>query len=69
MSAIQFCTTPKGDLPHYSYIYREPYPLETEMENVTFSRLGVMLNLDIPKGKEAMKTFKFQKILEVLMRT
>ena len=27
ISAIQFCATPKGDLPHYSYIFRNPEPL------------------------------------------
>ena len=29
MSAIQFHTTPKGDLPHYSYIFRKPEALGT----------------------------------------
>ena len=60
MSAIRFCTTPKGDLPHYSYIFRNPEPLGTEMKNVACSRLGKMLHLEIQKGKDAMKTSKFQ---------
>ena len=34
MSAMQFCTITKGDLPHYSYIFRKPEPLGTEMNNV-----------------------------------
>ena len=34
MSTIQFCTTPKGDLPQYSYIFSKPYSLETDMNNV-----------------------------------
>ena len=34
MSAIQFCTSPKGDLPHYSYIFRKAEPLRTEMNNM-----------------------------------
>ena len=63
MSAIRICTTPKGDLPHYSYIIRNPEPLVTEMKNVAFTRLGMMLHLDIQKGKEDMKTSKFQKYL------
>ena len=54
MSAIQFCTTPKGCLPHYSYIFRAPEPLGTEIKNVAWSRLGTMLHLDIQKGEEAM---------------
>ena len=55
MSAIQFRTTPIGDLLHYSHIFRKPEPLGTEMKNVACSRLGTMLHLDIQKGKEAMK--------------
>ena len=63
MSAIQFRTTPKGDLPHYSYIFRKPVPLGTEMKNVECSRLGTMLHLEIQKGKKAMKTSNFQNVL------
>ena len=63
MSAIQFRTTPKRDLPHYSYIFRKPESLGTEIKNVTCSRLGTMLHLEIQKGKEAMKTSKFQNFL------
>ena len=63
MSAILLCTNPKGDLPHYSYIFRKPEPLGTDMKNVACSRLGAMLHLDIQKGKEATKTSKFQIFL------
>ena len=56
MSAIRFCTTPKGDLPHYSYIFRKTEPLGTKMKNMEYSRLGTMLQLDIQKGKEDMQT-------------
>ena len=28
MSDIHFWTTPKGDQPHYSYIFNKPYTLE-----------------------------------------
>ena len=31
------------------------------MKNVAFSRLVMMLHLEIQKGKEVMKTSKFQK--------
>ena len=34
MSAILFRTTPKGYLPHYSYISRNPETLGTDMKNV-----------------------------------
>ena len=56
MSAIHFYTTPKGDLPHYSYIFRNPETLGTEMNGVACSRMGNMLHLDIQKGEEVMKT-------------
>ena len=63
MSAMRFRTTPKEDLPHYSYIFRNPEPLGTEMKNMACSRLGTMLHLDIQKGKEAMKTSNFHNII------
>ena len=68
MSAIRFRTTPKGDLLHCSYIFRQPEPLGTEMKNVACSRLGTMLHLDIQKGKEAMNKSTFQSELGVLLR-
>ena len=63
MSAIRFRTTPKVDLLHYSYIFRNPELLGTEMNNVAFSRLGAMLHLEIQKVEEAMKTSKFHNVL------
>ena len=63
MSAIRFRTTPKGDFPHYPYIFSKPDPLGTELNNVACSRLGTMLHLEIQKGKEAMKTSNFQNVL------
>ena len=63
MSAIQFRTTTKGYLPHYSYIFRNPEPFGTDMKNVACSRLGKMLHLDTQKGKEATKTSKFKIVL------
>ena len=63
MSAVRLRTTPKGDLPHYSYIFRKPETLGTDMKNVACSRLGMMLQLEIQKGKEAMKTSNFQNVL------
>ena len=61
MRSIRFHTTPKGDLPRYSFIFRNPEPLGTDMKRVACSRLGTMLHLDIQKGMEAMKTSKVQK--------
>ena len=34
MSAIRFKTTAKGDLPHVSYIFRNPEPMGTEFNTV-----------------------------------
>ena len=36
MSAIQFCTMSKGDLPHLSYIFHKPEPLGTYFKMVAF---------------------------------
>ena len=63
MSVIQFCTTPKGYLPHYSYIFRKPEILVTEMNNLMCYRLGKMLHLEIQKGEEDIRTSNFQKDL------
>ena len=63
MSAIRFCTIPKGDLPHYYFIFGNPELLVTEMKNMACSRLGTMLHLEIQKGKEDMKKSKFQSVL------
>ena len=63
MSAIRLRNTPKGNLLHYSYIFRNPEPLGTDMINLACSRLGTMLHLDIQKGKEAMKTSTFKNVL------
>ena len=53
---MQFFTTPKIDLTHYYYIFSKSEILGTEMKNVVYSRLGMMLHLEIQKGKEAMET-------------
>ena len=52
ISAIHYHTTPKGDLPHYYYIFRNLNTLGTEINNVSCYRLGTMLHLEIQKGKE-----------------
>ena len=55
MGSIRFHTTPKGDLPHYSYTVRNPESLEVEIKNVACSRLGTMSYLDTQNAKEDMK--------------
>ena len=61
MSTIQFCTNPRGDLPHYSYVFRKPEPLGTDIKNVACSRLGTMLYLDIQKGEGTTKMAEYQQ--------
>ena len=61
MISILFWTTPKGDLPQYSYIFRKTEPLGTNIKNVECYRLGTMLYLYIKKGKEYTKTAEFQQ--------
>ena len=63
MSVKLFCTTLEGDITQYSYIFSNPEPLVTEMNNISCYRLGATLHLDIQKGEEAMKTSEFQKYL------
>ena len=62
-SAIQFRTTSKGDLPHYSHIFGKPEPLGTETNNVECSSFGTMLHLYIQKGQGGTKISEFQKDL------
>ena len=62
MSAIRSHITPKGDLPHYSYIVKKPEQLGTEINNVACSSLEIMLYLEIQNWKEAMKVKKFNRI-------
>ena len=65
MSAMRFRSTPRGNLPHYFYIFRNLEPLGIEMKNVAFYRLGAMFHLEIQKGKEATKTSEFKKYIGV----
>ena len=50
MSAIQFRTTSKGDLPHLSYISCNPEPLGAEFNTVACSVTGSLLFLEIQCG-------------------
>ena len=63
MCSMQLFTTPKGKLHHYSFIIRNPEPLGAEINNVACLRLGIMLHLEIQKGKETMETSKSQKYI------
>ena len=60
---IHFHDPPTGDLPHYSYIFRKPYPLGAHMKNVDCYSLGTMLHLDIQKGEGDINTSNFEKYI------
>ena len=55
MREISFRATPKGDIPHYWFIFRNPDSLRTELKNDSCSRSEIMLYLEIQKGMEGMK--------------
>ena len=65
MSAIHFWTTFLGGILHYLFIFRNPDPLGTELNNSVCNRLGSMLYLDITILNEAMKSFYFQQKIGV----
>ena len=69
ISDMRFLTIPKGDLPHYSYIFMNKETLGMDINNVACSRLGIMLHPGIQKWKEATKAYKFNRILEGLQRS
>ena len=51
MSAISFWITPKGDIPHYSYILRNPEPLGVDLKKAACYWLWIMLCLEIQNKK------------------
>jgi hypothetical protein len=51
-------TTPTGGLPNISYIPRKPVPLGTEVKSAC-DGTGVMLHMEVQKGKDAMKEADF----------
>ena len=55
MSAIRFRTTAKGNLPHLSYIFRKTEPLGTEFKTVARYVTGVLIFIEVQRGKEGMK--------------
>ena len=63
MSAIRFRTTAKGNLPHLSYIFRNPEPLSTKFKTVAYSVTGALLFIEVQGGKEGMKDSRYQKEL------
>lgn len=52
-------TSKTGGLPHLSYIQRKPRPLGTEFKNAADAESGIMLFLEIQKGRVGMRGAEF----------
>ncbi len=52
-----------GGLPNLTFIIRKPEPLGTEMKCVACPETGIMLGLEIQRGKMEMKKLEFHKKL------
>ena len=63
MSKIRFRTTAKGNLPHLSYIFRKPEPLDTEFKTVACSVTGALIFIEVHRGKEGMKDSRYRQEL------
>jgi hypothetical protein len=57
MMGVRPRTTKYGDpaLPHISHILRKPVPLGIELKNVADTATGIMIHIEIQRGKEPMK--------------
>ena len=51
MSAIRFQVTAKGNLPHLSYIFSKPEPLERDFETVACPVKGGLIFVEVQRGK------------------
>lgn len=61
MSAYSPQTTKTGTLPHLSYIQRKPEPLGTELRSCCEGHSGIMVNVELQEGKDAMQKREFVK--------
>ena len=55
MSVIRFWTMVKGNLPHLSYIIRNPYPLGTEFKTIACCVTGALIFIELNIVKEGIK--------------
>ena len=61
MSAFKPRTTKTGGLPNISFIARKPEPLGTEFKTVCCALSGLMLHMEIQRGKAGMKDAKYNR--------
>ena len=55
METIQLWIIQRGEITHYSFIFRNTEPLVTEFKNMSRSNLGATLYLHIKKGNGKTK--------------
>ena len=63
MSAWRPCTTATRGLPNITHIPRKPEPLGTEFKSAACTQTGCMVNLEIQRGREAMKMLRHNRQL------
>ena len=62
ISAFRPRTTKHGNLPHLSWVLRKPEPLGTEFKVVADSETGMLLHLELMRGKhKGMEDLKYAK--------
>ena len=47
METIQLWSIPRGEITHYSFIFRNPEPLGKEFKNISIPNLGAALFLHV----------------------
>jgi hypothetical protein len=57
-----------GELPNITYTHRKPKPLRTEMKTMCDCATGVMVYVEVQKGKNAMRERNMQPNMECLPR-
>ena len=63
MSEISFQTTAKGNLPHFSYMFRNQEPPGTEFTSVAYYITGSLLLIEVHIENEVTKKINYQKEL------
>ena len=63
MSAIFFCTTVKGNLPHLSYIFLDPELLGTDLNTVACYVTGALIFIEVWIVRKGVNCIKYQQEL------
>ena len=61
MSAFRPRTTKTGGLPNLTYLARKPEPLGTEFKTVCCGVSGLMVHMEIQRGKDGMKEARYNR--------